>query len=82
MRLGHLALSQTVSSRSSSISGPVKWFPPPEGMFRFSHLGSRSGGAESETIGSSTGVVDGFMNGGSCEQIRASRTLSGPASSL
>ena len=45
MRLGHLALSQTVSSRSSSISRAVKWLPLPSGTFFLSHRGSRSGQA-------------------------------------
>ena len=43
MRLGHLALSHTVSSFSSSISRAVKWSPFPLGMFFFSQRGKRLG---------------------------------------
>src|SRR5690348_13142955 len=50
MRLGHLALSQTVSSRSSSKSEAVKWFALPNGTLRFSQRGNRRG-SSGETIG-------------------------------
>ena len=51
MRLGHLALSQTVSSRNSSISRAVKWLPLPSGIFFLSQRGSRSSGKRSARRG-------------------------------
>src|SRR5262245_35006058 len=50
-RLGHLALSQTVSKCSSSISCAVKWPASPLGRLFFSQRGRRSTGAGSSTIG-------------------------------
>ena len=41
MRLGHFALSQTVSSRSSSSNRAVKWLAFPFGTLCFSQRGER-----------------------------------------
>src|SRR5262245_52521105 len=49
MRLGHFALSHTVSSRKSSIKREVNCKPPPEGRFFLSHGGNRSRGGEPTT---------------------------------
>jgi hypothetical protein len=48
MRLGHFALSQTVSNPSPSINLEVNCNPPPNGKLRLSQRGSRG----SEAIGS------------------------------
>jgi hypothetical protein len=59
-RLGHLALSQTVSSRKSSISRDVNCNPPPLGKLRFSQRGKRGEElgkvASSVMMGRSTGT--------------------------
>src|SRR5262245_55166009 len=46
-RLGHFALSHTVSSRKSSINREVNVKPLPEGRFLLSHGGNRAGRGES-----------------------------------
>jgi hypothetical protein len=58
MRLGHFALSQTVSNRNSSKRRAVKWFAFPFGISRFNQRGSRGESAgDGAAIGS--GKVDG-----------------------
>ena len=54
-RFGQRALSQTVSSPSSSIRFLVKYVPPAAGIGRFSHSGSRRFGASTASASTRAG---------------------------
>src|SRR5690349_13995869 len=57
MRLGHLALSHTVSSRSSSSSPAVKLLKLPLGRSRLSHGGRRRLGSNTPAVGAPQAVA-------------------------
>ena len=65
MRLGHFALSQTVSKFSSSNKLAVKWLAFPLGTLRLSHRGKRrSGVLESSCTKGKVGVLSDILGVG------------------